>query len=422
MRVRRAPPGRDEVRIEVVAAGLNFIDVTKVMGIYPGLDPADPIQLGIECAGRVAAVGDGVSGFRVGDKVLAITPSMRTTALMASAVNLPAEMVFRKPAHLSFEEAAATPIAFLTAYYSLVELAHIKKGEWVLIHAGAGGVGLAAIEIAKWAGANVIATVGSKEKEEFLRARGIAHVLNSRSLNFADGVMEITGARGVDIVLNSLTGEFIAKGLEVLAPYGRFIELGKRDIYEDRNIGLKVFRKNLSFHAVDLAATIEEKPGYVVELLRTVMGHIESGEWKALPVTSFGSAEPGAPFRYMAQARHIGKISIQHGPRCARAAAKGRADIFNEGKLSDNRRTGWRGADGGGVDGAERGGSPGAAVAADAVRRIGGSDPQDGSKRREGGDGAGRCDARGRSSAGARYDSRERVSAEGNHAYGGGCR
>jgi acyl transferase domain-containing protein/NADPH:quinone reductase-like Zn-dependent oxidoreductase/NADP-dependent 3-hydroxy acid dehydrogenase YdfG/acyl carrier protein len=304
-------PRPGEVTLEVMAAGMNFIDVTKVMGIYPGLEPADPIQLGIECAGRVTAVGDGVHGFHVGDEVLAITPSMRTTSLMSSSVSLPAEMVLRKPSNLNIEQAATTPIAFLTAYYSLVELAHIRRDDWVLIHAAAGGVGLAAIEIAKWAGANVIATVGSSEKEAYMRSLGIHHVFNSRSVSFASGVMEATGGRGVDIVLNSLTGELQSKGLEVLAPYGRFIELGKRDIYDDRPIGLKVFRKNLSFHAVDLASAIEERRPYIVELLRTVMQNIEDGAWRPLPVQSFSASDPSAPFHFMAQARHVGKIAIR---------------------------------------------------------------------------------------------------------------
>ncbi len=220
-------------------------------------------------------------------------------------------MVFPKPARLSFEEAATTPIAFLTAYYSLVELARIRRGDWVLIHAAAGGVGLAAIQIARWAGAHIIATAGSSEKTDYLRSIGITHILNSRSLDFGGGVMEITNGRGVDIVLNSLTGEFIARGLEVLAPYGRFVELGKRDIYDDRNVGLKVFRKNLSFHAVDLAAAIEERRAYIVELVGEVLRHIESGVWRPLPVHAFSAAEPGEPFRFMAQARHIGKIAIR---------------------------------------------------------------------------------------------------------------
>ncbi|MGB8478121.1 MAG: type I polyketide synthase [Acidobacteriaceae bacterium] len=309
-RYKPSMPSAGEVRIDVQAAGLNFIDVTKVMGIYPGLDANAPIRLGIECAGTVAAVGEGVQGFEIGEQVIAVTPAMQATSMLASAVTVPAQMVLRKPAKLSVDEAATTPIAFLTAYYSLVELARVRKGDWVLIHAAAGGVGLAAIEIARWVGAKVIATVGSKEKEDYVRSLGIEHVFNSRSLTFAAGVMEATGGRGVDIVLNSLTGEFQSKGLEVLAPYGRFIELGKRDIYDDRQVGLKVFRKNLSFHAVDLAAAIEERPSYVVGLLRAVVGHIESGDWRPLPVHAFSAADPSVPVHFMAQARHIGKIAV----------------------------------------------------------------------------------------------------------------
>ena len=306
----RVAPAAGEVGIEVVAAGLNFIDVTKVMGIFPGLDPAEPVRLGIECVGRVIAVGEGVRGFEVGEDVIAVTPSARGTAMMASSVCVPVELVLRKPARLSEAEAATTAVAYLTASYSLVTLARIRRGDWVLIHAGAGGVGLAAIEIARWAEANVIATVGSVEKADYLRSLGVRHILDSRSSSFAAGVMEITEGRGVDIVLNSLAGELLSKGLEVLAPYGRFIELGKRDIYDDKQVGLKIFRKNLSFYAVDLAAAFEEKRAYVGELLRELMGHVASGEWRPLPVESFSSADPSVPFRYMAQARHIGRIAI----------------------------------------------------------------------------------------------------------------
>ncbi len=303
-------PGPDEVAIEVAAAGLNFIDVARVLGILPGLDPAKPLRLGMECAGRVVAVGSGVCEFKPGDEVLAMTPSVRE-GLLASYAIVPAELVMRKPVQLSLQESATTPIAFLTAYYSLVEQASIREGEWVLIHAAAGGVGLAAIEVAKSAGANIIATVGSKEKEEFIRSLGINHVFNSRSSSFAQAVMEVTGGRGVDIVLNSLGGELIDRGLEVLAPYGRFVELGKRDVYDDRQIGLRVFRNNISFHVVDLADALETQRPRVREWMKLILDRIAAGEWHPLPVTTFPAQEPGESFRFMAQARHIGKIAVQ---------------------------------------------------------------------------------------------------------------
>jgi acyl transferase domain-containing protein/NADPH:quinone reductase-like Zn-dependent oxidoreductase/NADP-dependent 3-hydroxy acid dehydrogenase YdfG len=305
-------PGPGEVAIEISAAGLNFIDLARVMGIYPGVDPTKPLRVGMECAGRITAVGEGVFEFQPGDEVLAITPSLHE-GLMASYAVLPAEAVLHKPTELSFEQAATTPIAFLTAYYSLVELAHIREGEWVLIHAAAGGVGLAAIEVAKAAGARIIATVGSKEKEEFVRSLGVSHIFSSRSPAFAAAAMEVTGGRGVDVVLNSLSGGLIDRGVETLAPYGRFVELGKRDVYDDRQLGLRAFRKNISFHVVDLADMIETQRPRVRKLLEIILDRIAQGQWRPVPVNVFAAQDPGDAFRLMAQARHIGKIAIQMG-------------------------------------------------------------------------------------------------------------
>jgi NADPH:quinone reductase-like Zn-dependent oxidoreductase len=171
-------------------------------------------------------------------------------------------------------------------------------------------VGLAAIEVAQEAGARIIATVGSKEKEAFVRALGVEHVFSSRTAEFAAAVMEATGGRGVDVVLNSLSGELIDRGLEVLAPYGRFVELGKRDIYEDRPVGMRIFRKNISFHVVDLADTVETQRLRVRAWMEIVLERIASGAWRPLPVTLFAAQETSEAFRFMAQARHIGKIAV----------------------------------------------------------------------------------------------------------------
>lgn len=307
----RALPGPGEIAIDVSAAGLNFIDVTKAMGIYPGLDPKVPTRIGAECAGIVTAIGSGVNDLKVGDEVIAIANSPSKTGLLASRVCLPQSAVFHKPSGLTLEQAAGFPIAFLTAYYSLVELARIRAGEWILVPAGAGGVGLAAIQIARSIGAHIIATASSSEKQEYLRSIGVEHVLPSRTLSFAEEVLRITAGQGVDVVVNSLAGEYIAKSLEVLKPFGRFIELGKRDIYQDKQIGLKTFRNNISYHAVDLAAMIEQRPEYVSELVRLLVGRVEAGEFKALPIESFSASDPATPFHYMAQGRHIGKIVVR---------------------------------------------------------------------------------------------------------------
>jgi phthiocerol/phenolphthiocerol synthesis type-I polyketide synthase C len=306
-----AAPEAGEVTIEIAYAGLNFVDVTKALGIYPGLDPKAPARMGGECSGRIVALGAGVEHLKIGDEVVALTPSAMRVGLLASRANVPAALVLPKPAMLTLAQAASLPTVYLTAYYSLVELARLREGEWILIHAGAGGVGLAAAQIALGQGAHVIATASSPEKHAFLHEWGVKHVLTSRSLDFAQGVLEITGDRGVDVVLNSLSGDFIARSLDLLAPYGRFIELGKRDIYEDRRVGLKAFRHNISYFAVDLEAVIEQKPHFTAAMFATVMQAIETGRWAALPVRPFPATDPAQPFRFMAQGRHIGKLAFQ---------------------------------------------------------------------------------------------------------------
>ncbi len=300
----RRVPGPGEVEIEVCAAGLNFSDVMKAMGIYPGL-PAGPVPLGVECAGRIAALGDGVSGFEVGDEVIAIAPFS-----FGAFVTTAAAFVAPKPPALSFEEAATIPIAFLTAYYSLCHLGRLGQGERALIHAASGGVGLAAIQLAQRAGAEVFATAGSPEKREFLRSLGVEHVFDSRSLAFADEVMERTSGQGVDVVLNSLAGEAIPKSLSILAPYGRFLEIGKADIYQNSQLGLRPFQKNLSFFAIDLDRLFRERPALIGSLFREFVQYFKDGDLKPIPLQVFPISEAAGAFRHMAQAKHIGKIVL----------------------------------------------------------------------------------------------------------------
>jgi acyl transferase domain-containing protein/NAD(P)-dependent dehydrogenase (short-subunit alcohol dehydrogenase family)/acyl carrier protein len=303
-------PKAGEVAIEIAYGAMNFIDALRALGLYPGLDTTKGVRLGGECSGRVAAVGEGVTEFAVGDAVVGITPSAARVSMLASRAVVPVALVAKVPERLTMEEAGAQPLVYFTAQLALHELARLEKDEWVLIHAGAGGVGLAAVVIAQARGAKVIATVSSEEKRAFLRGWGVEHVLNSRSLDFAEGVLAITGGRGVDVVLNSLSGEFIDRSLEVLAPFGRFVELGKRDIYADKRVGLKVFRKNLAYFVVDMAGIITERPAMAARLLREVMAALESGEWKPVPVKSYPASEVSEAFRRMAQGKHIGKLAI----------------------------------------------------------------------------------------------------------------
>jgi acyl transferase domain-containing protein/acyl carrier protein len=300
--------GPDEVEIEVEVAGLNFMDVLLVLGIVAP-DQAGPITLGGECSGRVTAVGSRVQGLAVGDEVIAVAPFSfgRTTRTLA-------QFVVPKPNRLTFEQAASVPLVFMTAEYALNHLAHLQQGERVLIHAAAGGVGLAAVQLARLARAEIFATAGSDEKKAYLRDIGVTHVMNSRSLDFADEVLRATGGYGVDVILNSLAAGAVGKNLEILAPFGRFLEIGKRDIYGDGRLALAPFRKNLSYFAVDLARMSHERAHQFAALLRDVVKRFDSGELRPLPVRVFPISAAKDAFRFMQQSKHIGKIAITFAP------------------------------------------------------------------------------------------------------------
>lgn len=304
----RQKPGPGEIEIEVKAAGLNFKDVMLAMGMLP--DEAlkggfTGKTLGMECSGIVTSLGECVENCKVGDEVITSAPGS-----LRSHIVINSEMAIPKPEQISFEEAATIMIAFLTAHYSLNYLGRMQPGERVLIHAAAGGVGLAAVQLAQQAGAEVYATAGTPVKRDLLKMLGVKYVMDSRSLAFADQVIDYTGGKGVDIVLNSLSGPSIPKSLSVLSAYGRFIEIGKRDIYEDSKIGLRPFYNNISFMAVDLDRLCAERP----ELIRSFLGELlplfTENILRPLPHRVFSVSDISTAFRFMAQARHIGKVVI----------------------------------------------------------------------------------------------------------------
>ena len=218
-------PGPGEVEIRVRTMALNFADVLKATAAFP------EAPFGMECAGVIERVGPEVTDVRAGDEVVAIGPDS-----FRSYVIRQARHVARKPAFLSMEEAVTLPAAFMTVWHSLYQIGKLRKGEKVLIHAASGGVGLAAIQVARLLGAEIFATAGSKEKRAFLKSQGIRRVFDSRSPDFAEEVMQRTRGAGVDVVLNALTGEFIPKSLAILAAGGRFLELGKREIYTSHQL------------------------------------------------------------------------------------------------------------------------------------------------------------------------------------------
>jgi acyl transferase domain-containing protein/acyl carrier protein/phospholipid N-methyltransferase len=296
--------GPGQVLIEVRAAGLNFRDVLKALALYPSEAP-DARLFGDEVAGIVKAVGSGVDHVAPGDRVFGLAVFGLATHTLARAGD-----VRRIPGELSFEEAATLPVVFMTAWHSLYNVARMRPGESILVHAGAGGVGMAAIQIAHYLGAEVIATAGSPVKRTLLEKLGVKHVIDSRRSDFADAVMQLTNRRGVDVVLNALAAEAIPMGLSCLADFGRFIEIGKRDIYQNSRIPLWPLRRNASFHVVAMDAVFSGDESLTRRMLEEISALVESGSLRPLPFRSFPAARVDAAFRLMAQGKHIGKVLV----------------------------------------------------------------------------------------------------------------
>ena len=292
----------DEVEISVRATALNFRDVLKATGL---LDHAGSI--GTDCTGVIARVGSGVSRFQAGDSVIAIAPGCFSSSVLTAA-----DLVVHKPPQLSFEESAAQTVAYLTADFCLHQLARVQKGERVLIHSAAGGVGLAAVYLCRRAGAEIFATAGSETKRVWLRGLGIQHVFDSRTLAFKDQIKDQIGG-GVDVVLNSLSGKAIDAGLALLKPNGRFVELGKTDLRSP--VEIQRNWPTATYMVADLTPLFAARSAWVGERMAALLGEIAAGELPALPLTTFDEHEIKQAFRHMAAARHIGRIVVRSSAR-----------------------------------------------------------------------------------------------------------
>lgn len=300
LRERRSPAA-GEVEIRVYATALNFRDVMNVMGLYPG----DAGPLGAEFAGEIVALGHGVTKFALGDKVVGLAPGS-----FGAYVTTPAALVAPKPARVSFDAAVTLPVAYITAYFTLCHLGKLQPEDTVLIHAAAGGVGFAAVTLAKRAGAKIFATAGSPEKRALLKSMGVAHVLDSRSLDFAAQILDLTNGRGVDVVLNSLADQFVDHSFQVIAQNGRFLEIGKRGIWEpERVAGLG---RGIQYHIVDWSVEAQENPELIGSMLRDLVAAVDRDELDPLPHRVFSLRDAEAAFRFMAQGRHTGKVVVSH--------------------------------------------------------------------------------------------------------------
>lgn len=306
--------------IDVRAAGVNFRDVMFGLGILPeeaveaGFAGA---TVGMEAAGVVAAVGEGVTRFKPGDHVVCVA-----SGCFGDRVRTLESAVARIPEGQSFAAAATLPIVALTAYYSLATQARLSADDTVLIHGAAGGVGLAAIQYAQHVGARIIATAGTDEKRALLKQLGVDLVSDSRSLAFIDDVRRWTDGRGVDVALNSLAGEAMSATLAAMRPFGRFIELGKRDFFENTEVGLKRLRENVSYFAVDADQLLAARPEIAAELFRDVDDLIADGVFRALPYRAFPSTQVPEALKWMQRARHVGKVVVE-APEAPAAAGVG---------------------------------------------------------------------------------------------------
>jgi phthiocerol/phenolphthiocerol synthesis type-I polyketide synthase C len=300
----------DQLDVAIKATGLNFRDVMYTLGLLSDEAVENGFagpSLGLEFAGEVRRVGSKVEGYQVGDLVVGFGPYS-----FADRVYTTASAIAHIPEGISCEAAATIPSVFFTVYYGLHHLARLQAGERILIHGAAGGVGIAAIQLARHLGAEIYATAGSDEKRLFLRNLGIEHIYDSRSLAYADEILRDTQGQGVDVVLNSLAGEAVNRNFDVLRPFGRFLELGKRDFYENTKIGLRPFRNNITYYGIDADQLMQVKPDLTHRLFSEVIRLFTDGTLTPLPYQVFDASAVVDAFRNMQQAKQIGKIVVTY--------------------------------------------------------------------------------------------------------------
>ncbi|MGW7468545.1 type I polyketide synthase [Streptomyces xantholiticus] len=292
----RRPLAADEVRIGVRAAGVNFRDVLIALGLYP-----DDVPLGAEAAGVVLETGSDVTEFAPGDRVFGIV--MESFGPVAVAHR---GLVARMPEEWSFTQAASVPVAYATAYYGLVDLAGLRAGERVLVHAAAGGVGTAAVQIARHLGAEVFATAGPS-KWDVVRTSGVAgdHIASSREPGFRDAFLDVTGGAGVDVLLNSLAGEFVDASLDLLPRGGRFVEMGKADIRDAETIAAE--RPGVAYDAFDLWQAGPQRLG---ELLQEIVALFRQGVLQFAPIRTWDVRQGREALRHLREGLNVGKVVL----------------------------------------------------------------------------------------------------------------
>ncbi|KAM0168080.1 hypothetical protein ACHAPF_011356 [Botrytis cinerea] len=295
----------DVIEIKVEASGVNFRDCLIALGRIPST------SFGFECSGTVSRTGCRATEWKIGDRVCASTSGTYQTYARCKTSN-----VIPIPDKMSFIEAAAIPVVFMTAYYALMHVAQLKKHESVLIHSAAGGTGQAAIQVAKLLGAEIFVTVGSESKKNLLISLyqiPVDHIFYSRDSIFVNGIKRMTGDHGgVDVILNSLSGDLLVDTWQCIAPFGRFLEIGKKDILANGNLPMLPFSRNASFHAIDLNEAQKYRPGLLIDLRRSITTLLSDNKIRPpQPIQVYGIGEIEKAFRYLQSGRNSGKTVIQ---------------------------------------------------------------------------------------------------------------
>ncbi|MEX3605205.1 MAG: SDR family NAD(P)-dependent oxidoreductase [Burkholderia sp.] len=300
----QVPLQPQQVRVAVRASSLNFSDLLCVMGLYPNM-PAYPFTPGTEASGLVLEVGSAVNSLRPGDEVICLAQGCHATEVVCHETQ-----AWAKPPQLSFEQACALPVVALTMIDAFHK-ADLQSGDSILIQTAAGGTGLIAMQLARHYGATIFATAGSQEKLDYLRGQGAQHLINYREEDFEAEVARLTGGRGVDVVINTLSGEAIAKGLRSLAPGGRYIEIAMMALKSAQSVDLSVLDSNQSFFSIDLARLIAERPGKLERYRRELASLVEQGVLQPTVSQVFALEQLHDAYRYLQDRRNIGKVVLR---------------------------------------------------------------------------------------------------------------
>lgn len=310
--VQDPEPGCVQVRAK--ASSLNFRDVMIASKLYPA-SPGVPTNMGSDYAGIVQKIGQGVTTVKPGDEVIALhvghveNGAVKDNCHFIRTFNVFEECVCRKPANISFEAAACIPTVFLTAYIGLVKLAHLQPSEKVLIHSAAGGVGLSAVQIARWRGAEIYATAGTEEKRRFLLEHGARQAFDSRSTSFAEALQ--AADIGMDVILNTLSGELMIESVKLLRPFGRFMHIDKKDVSGHSLLPMNLFIKGISFQFLDISLLFKN-PILLHTSLNELVDHFEQGDFIPVEHRIFSADELKQAITMLSRGTHVGKMVIRY--------------------------------------------------------------------------------------------------------------